>query len=139
MKSYYPRFRVGASPGLLGPGTILDVPEVPLATSQDWFFVSEGGYDYQIENASNHRCLTTDGEPGDEVEQQRCADNIDELWWTLLKPGGTDRMVQSDYFGPYGNLWLESQGADPQLGDVIDTWGFNGGGNQIFSAIPLSK
>jgi hypothetical protein len=129
---------VGTVSGLLGPGTILDAPDVPLATSQDWIFVSEGNYNYEIENASTHRCLTTDGEAGDPVEQQACVQNTEELWSTGLKPGGTDWMVESDYFGPLGYLWLESQGADPQLGDVIDTWEYNGGSNQTFSAIPLS-
>jgi hypothetical protein len=120
-----------------GAEVILDSPVAPLTVSQEWAFTNEGNDNYEILDANSGLCLTTNGNPGDPVEQQRCLGNPNQLWYTSLNPSSGSQIIYSDYYGSDGYLVLESQGAYPQLGDVVDTWGVNEGSNQLFYPISI--
>ncbi|MFB9238731.1 RICIN domain-containing protein [Plantactinospora siamensis] len=98
--------------------------------NQIWKFVPTGGY-YEIVNQNSGQCLTTDGVAGDQTYQFLCTGADTQLWYTDLAPNnGVGYSVGSKA----SRLYLEVYGAAGWQGAAIDTWYWNGGSNQYWSA-----
>lgn len=119
-------------------GSVIDYPNHG-GINQKWQFVKfnvvevgdEFEGQYEIDNANSDMCLTTDGVAGDQVMQQACTGNSDQLWDTdLSSQGGSMGTIQSASSG----LFLDIYNNDHAAGTIIDTWPYNGGANQIFVA-----
>jgi hypothetical protein len=89
------------------------------------------GTDWII-NVNSQQCLTTDGVAGDPVYQEPCNPYApNQEWWTGIQTNGNAYPIQSAYSG----LVLDVYGNSPWPGAVVDTWYWNGGNNQYFTAI----
>ncbi len=102
-------------------------------SNQQWIFSTTGAYDtYEIINVNSNQCLTADSNAGDQVYQWPCDGSTQQQWVTGLNPGSiyayTIQNVSS-------GLYLDVSGNSPWPGAAIDTWPYNGGSNQYFSAI----
>lgn len=102
--------------------------------NQNWLFLPAGGSStYEIVNVNSNMCLTTDGYAGDQVYQMPCSGSPLQQWRTSLHPGQvfTGTTIQNVSSG----LFLDVNGNSSWPGASIDTWYYNGGANQYFSAM----
>jgi hypothetical protein len=101
--------------------------------NQQWaFWHYDNGYEsgYEIINKNSNQCLTSDGNPGDQVYQTICYGNNNQLWRTDVNAMRTGTYtIQNVYSG----LYLDVYGDSPWPGASIDTWYYNGGANQFWS------
>ncbi|WP_042384097.1 RICIN domain-containing protein [Streptacidiphilus melanogenes] len=100
--------------------------------NQQWRFVPFGNNVYELVNVNSGMCLTTDGVAGDGVYQLQCAGGAQQLWSTGITPSAVGAYpIRSTYSG----LYLDVSGNTAWPGATIDTWYWNGQGNQYFEAL----
>lgn len=100
--------------------------------NQSWTFIPFGSSTYEIQNVNSGLCLTTDGVAGDGVYQLQCAGGAQQKWSTGLTPSAIGAYsIQNVSSG----LYLDVSGNTAWPGATIETWYWNGQGNQYFAAI----
>ncbi len=98
--------------------------------NQSWNFISYGGSNtWEIQNRNSGECLATDGVPGDQVYQDPCDLQSNQLWNANVATNGTFFNIQSKSSG----LYLDVNSNSSWPGAVIDTWYYNGNSNQYFT------
>ncbi|MEZ0072095.1 RICIN domain-containing protein [Planotetraspora sp. GP83] len=99
-------------------------------SNQGWTFRVTGDH-YQIVNVKSGKCITTSGVAGDQLYQWVCTTDPRQLWDTGLNAGnGYGYAIRSVASG----LYMDVSGDSRSQGAAIDTWYWNGGQNQYFTA-----
>ena len=102
--------------------------------NQAWTFtrITNDPNTFEIVNQNSSQCMTTNGVAGDQVYQEPCDQGTAQQWITGLRPatGASAYAIESAYSG----LYLDVNGDSPWPDTSIDTWYWNGGYNQYFSA-----
>lgn len=95
------------------------------------FTLQPSGSYFEFVNKKSGKCITTDGVAGHQLYQWRCHGTPDQLWDTSLTP-------QSGYRYSIMNvgsgLYMDVAANSFTQGAAIDTWYWEGGDNQYFTA-----
>ena len=98
--------------------------------NQVWYLQPYNSH-YRFVNKQSGLCLASDGVAGHAVFQWYCGSFAEEQWDTDIVAGN---LIGYSIRNVASNLYLDVSGASGSAGAAIDTWYWNGGHNQFFTA-----